>query len=42
MPEKTNFDEIFTKLKAIFKPHERKMVVAQNTESMYLLNTRTS
>src|SRR6267142_112793 len=40
MPDKTNFDEVFRKLKAVFKPHEKKMVVAHDTKSMYLLNTR--
>lgn len=40
MPDKTSFDEVFRRLKAIFKPHEKKMVVAHDTKSMYLLNTR--
>ena len=40
MPEKTNFAEVFRRLKAIFKPYEKGMVVAQNTKSGYLLNTR--
>jgi hypothetical protein len=35
-----NFDKVFARLKAIFKPHEKKMVVAHDTKSMYLLNTR--
>lgn len=40
MPEKPNFEEIFRKLKTIFKPHEKQMVVAQNTKTAYFLNTR--
>jgi hypothetical protein len=40
MPDKNNFDEIFRRLKAIFKPYEKKMVVAQDTDSAYGLNTR--
>lgn len=40
MPDKNNFAEIFRKLKAIFKPHEKKMVVVQSTDSSYMLNTR--
>ena len=40
MPAKPDFEEIFRKLKAVFKPHEKKMVVAHDTKSLYLLNTR--
>src|SRR5580765_6239016 len=40
MPEKTSFAEVFRRLKAIFKPYEKKMVIAQDTSSGYLLNTR--
>jgi len=40
MPDKNNFAEIFRRLKAIFKPYEKKMVVAQDTDSAYMLNTR--
>jgi hypothetical protein len=40
MPEKTNFEEIFRKLKAIFKPHEKKMAIARDSQAYYLLNTR--
>lgn len=40
MPDKPDFEEIFRKLKAVFKPHEKKMVVAHDTKSLYLLNTR--
>lgn len=40
MPASDDFEKVFAKLKAIFKPHEKKMVVAQDTKSMYLLNTR--
>ena len=40
MPEKTNFEEVFRRLKAIFKPHEKKMVIAHDSQAYYLLNTR--
>lgn len=40
MPDKNDFAAVFAKLKAIFKPYEKKMVVAQDTKEMYLLNTR--
>lgn len=39
---KTNgeFAEVFAKLKAIFKPYAKKMVVVQDTPSRYYLDTR--
>ena len=40
MTDKNNFEEVFRKLKAIFKPYEKKMVVVQDTNSAYTLNTR--
>lgn len=40
MPEKTNFAEVFLKLRGIFKPSEKKMIIAHDTSSVYLLNTR--
>ena len=40
MPEKKNFVDVFCRLKAIFKPYEKKMVIAHDTSSVYLLNTR--
>lgn len=40
MPDKNNFPEVFTKLKAIFQPYVKKMDVAQDTQTYYLLNTR--
>ncbi len=40
MPDKNNFEEVFRKLKAILKPYEKKMVVLQDTNSAYMLNTR--
>ena len=40
MPEKTNFVEVFRRLRAIFKPYEKKMAIAHDTSSVYLLNTR--
>ena len=35
-----NFDEVFAKLKAIFKPYAKKMDVAHDNDTCYLLNTR--
>ena len=40
MPDKNNFPEVFTKLKAIFQPYVKKMDVAQDSQTYYLLNTR--
>ncbi len=40
MEKKTDFNAVFHKLKAIFKPYEKKMDVAQDTPTAYLLNTR--
>ena len=40
MPDTTSFDEVFRKLKAIFKPYAKKMVVVQDTPSCYYLDTR--
>jgi hypothetical protein len=40
MPDATSFDEVFRKLKAIFKPYAKKMVVVQDTPSCYYLDTR--
>ena len=40
MPDKNNFEEVFRKLKAIFKPYEKKMVVFQDTNTAFMLNTR--
>ncbi|HSV33278.1 MAG TPA: hypothetical protein VLH87_04075 [Pyrinomonadaceae bacterium] len=40
MPDKNNFNEVFDRLKAIFKPYAKKMDVASDTEQYYLLNTR--
>lgn len=40
MPEKKEFNEIFRRLKAIFQPHLKKMDVAQDGQTDYLLNTR--
>ena len=40
MPDTTSFDQVFRKLKAIFKPHAKKMVVVQDTPSCYYLDTR--
>jgi len=40
MPENNNFDKVFAKLKAIFQPYVKKMDVAQDNQTYYLLNTR--
>ncbi|MEK6335911.1 MAG: hypothetical protein AABM67_13345 [Acidobacteriota bacterium] len=40
MPDKDDFTEIFRKLRAIFKPYDKKMVVLHDTDSVYMLNTR--
>ena len=40
MAESTNFDEVFAELKSIFKPYVKKMDVASDTGTYYLLNTR--
>lgn len=39
MPEKNQFNETFLKLKAIFKPYERKLIVVHDTDSNYYLDT---
>jgi len=39
MPDKNNFNELFDRLKSIFKPYAKKMEVASDTEQYYLLNT---
>jgi hypothetical protein len=40
MPDKNNFAPVFAKLKAIFQPYVKKMDVAQDSQTYYLLNTR--
>lgn len=40
MPAKNDLPAVFDRLKEIFAPYEKKMVVAQNTDKMYVLNTR--
>jgi hypothetical protein len=40
VPDKPNFEEVFRRLKAILKRHEKKLVVAQDNQAYYLLNTR--
>jgi len=39
MPEKKDFNEVFVRLKAIFKPYAKKMVVVQDTPKCYYLDT---
>lgn len=40
MADKQNFEAVFNELKSIFKPYAKKMDVAQDTDTYYLLNTR--
>src|SRR5438876_10688575 len=40
MPDKKDFDKVFAKLRAIFKPYAKKMVVVQDTPKCYYLDTR--
>ncbi len=40
MPEKKEFNEIFRRLKAIFKSYAKKMDIAEDSQTYYLLNTR--
>ena len=40
MANKNDFDKVFTKLKSILMPYVKKMDVAHNSETYYLLNTR--
>ena len=42
MPIKNHFNEVFVRLKSIFEPYAKKMDAVSDTESNYLLNTRTS
>src|SRR5258708_2988648 len=39
MPDKNKFNEVFHRLKAIFKPYAKKMVVVQDTPKCYYLDT---
>ncbi|HJZ83283.1 MAG TPA: hypothetical protein VKD91_23140 [Pyrinomonadaceae bacterium] len=40
MPDQDSFKQVFAELKTIFKPYARKMDVAHDTDTYYLLNTR--
>lgn len=40
MAEKANLNEVFNELKSIFKPYLKKMDVATDTDTHYMLNTR--
>jgi hypothetical protein len=40
MADKSNFNEVFSELKSIFRPYAKKMDIASDTETYYLLNTR--
>ena len=40
LPDKSKFNEVFSELKSIFKPYVKKMEVASDTDTYYMLNTR--
>lgn len=40
MPDKNEFKPVFAELKSIFKPYAKKMDIASDTGTYYLLNTR--
>ena len=40
MSDKTEFERVFAELKSIFKPYLKKMDVASDTDTHYMLNTR--
>src|SRR5881394_3299900 len=40
MPDKSAFSEVFNELKSIFKPYVKKMDIASDTDTNYMLNTR--
>ena|SRR5437588_9989563 len=40
MPDKNDFDRVFARLKSIFQPYAKKLDVAQDNQTYYLLNTR--
>jgi len=40
MPDKSAFNPVFSELKSIFKPYVKKMEVASDTDTCYMLNTR--
>jgi len=40
MPNKTDFDKVFVRLKSILRPYEKKMDVASDTRTYYQLDTQ--
>ena len=40
MPDQKEFERVFNALKSIFKPYVKKMDVASDTDTSYMLNTR--
>jgi hypothetical protein len=40
MPNKNDFDQVFARLKSILQPYVKKMDVAQDSQTYFLLNTR--
>src|SRR5437667_1494536 len=40
MPDNAEFETVFAELKSIFKPYVKKMDIASDTDTYYLLNTR--
>jgi len=39
MANKSDLPAVFVRLKKIFAPYEKRMAIAQNTDTMYMLNT---
>ena len=40
MPDKDDFVTVFARLKTIFKPYAKRMEIAADNQTYYLLNTR--
>ncbi len=40
MPDKNDFDKVFARLKTMLQPYVKKMDVARDDQSCYMLNTR--
>ena len=40
MPDKNDFDKVFARLKMMLQPYVKKMDVARDDQSCYMLNTR--
>jgi len=40
MPDKNDFDKVFARLKMMLQPYVKKLDVARDDQSCYMLNTR--